>query len=137
MVSSLSMFAIFSFKFLVHVTRPHCVLLPPHFRYISHKNSKIHTIYFLHLNFFPGGNFRENVSDPTGELAVKLAGLEHKIELVDKCLNEVGSDIYPWLKKCIVDGKSYNVLLSDGVPCGKEYFYQRYRSFFSRINLLI
>ena len=91
----------------------------------------------IELNFFPGGNFRKTVSDPTGDLAVRLAGLEYKIEIVDRCLNEVASDIYPWLKKCIVDGKSYNVLVSDGVPCGKEYFYQRYRSFFSRINLLI
>lgn len=89
------------------------------------------------LNFFPGGKFCKNVSDPTGDLAVKLAELDRKIRLVEECLNETGPEIYIWLKECIVCGKSYNVLVSDGVPCGKEYFYKKYKAFFSRINLLI
>ena len=89
------------------------------------------------IKIFPGGNFREKVADPTGDVAVKLAGLDYKIEIVDQCLEEVGEGITPWLKKCVVDGKSYNVLVSDGVPCGKEYFYQRYRLFFSRLNQVL
>lgn len=89
------------------------------------------------LKIFPGGNFREKVADPTGEVAVKLAELNYKIELVDRCIQEVAPEIYIWLKECITSGKSYNVLVSYGVPCGKEYFYQRYRAFFSRINQLV
>ena len=89
------------------------------------------------LKIFPGGNFREKVSDPTGDVAVRLAELDSKIELVDKCIEEVAPEIYIWLKLCVVDGKSYNVLVSYGVPCGKEYFYQRYKAFFSRINHLL
>ena len=89
------------------------------------------------IKIFPGGNFREKVSDPTGDTAVKLASLNYKIGIVDKCIEEAGEMIAPWLKKCIVDGKSYNVLVSDGVPCGKEYFYQRYRLFFSRLNQVL
>ena len=89
------------------------------------------------LNFFPGGNFREKVSDPTGDIAVKLAELNRKIRLVEDCLNEVGPEIYIWLKECVVCGKSYNVLVSSGVPCGKEYFYKRYRAFFSRLNHVV
>ncbi len=88
----------------------------------------------LKLKIFPGGNFREKVADPTGEVATKLAELNTKIDSVDSCINEVAPEIYIWLKKCVVDGKSYNVLVSDGVPCGKEYFYIRYRAFFSRLN---
>ena len=86
------------------------------------------------IKIFPGGNFRENVSDPTGEAAVKLAELNSKIDLVDRCIKEVAPEIYIWLKMCIVDRKSYNFLVSYGVPCWKEYFYTRYRAFFSRIN---
>ena len=89
------------------------------------------------LKIFPGGNFREKVADPTGEVAVKLAELNYKIELVDRCIQEVAPEIYIWLKECITSGKSYNVLVTYGVPCGKEYFYQRYRAFFSRINQLV
>ena len=83
---------------------------------------------------FPGGNFDKNLSDPTGEVATELAMLDRKIETVDNCLKEVAPEIYIWLKMCVVDGKSYNVLVSYGVPCGKEYFYLRYRAFFSRLN---
>lgn len=86
------------------------------------------------LKIFPSGKFGGNVLDPTGEQAVKLAELDYKIETVDQCLKDVAPEIYIWLKMCVVDGKSYNVLVSHGVPCGKEYFYQRYRAFFSRIN---
>lgn len=89
------------------------------------------------LKIFPGGNFREKVADPTGDTAVKLAQLDYKIETVDRCIQEVAPEIDIWLKQCVVDGKSYNVLVSYGVPCGKEYFYQRYRAFFSRINQLV
>ena len=87
------------------------------------------------INFFPGGKFSKN--DPTSDIAVKLAGLDYKIEMVDRCLNEVAPEIYIWLKECIVCGKSYNVLVSSGVPCGKEYFYQRYKLFFSRLNQFV
>lgn len=104
-----------------------------HFCYQYHEWEKAKT----ELKFFPGGNFCENVPDPTGEVAVKLASLDHKIETVDKTLMDVAPEIYIWLKACVVDGKSYNVLVSYGVPCGKEYFYQRYRAFFSRINQLL
>ena len=83
------------------------------------------------IKIFPGGNFRQNVSDPTAEAAVKLAELDSKIETVDRCLQETAPEIYIWLKACVVDGKSYNKL---DVPCSKEYFYTRYRAFFSRLN---
>ena len=89
------------------------------------------------MKIFPGGNFDKNFSDPTGENAVKLAELDYKINAVDECIMEVAPEIYEWLKMCIVDGKSYNVLTAYGIPCGKEYFYQRYRLFFSRLNLLL
>ncbi len=104
-----------------------------HFCYQYHEWEKAKT----ELKIFPGGIFCENVPDPTGEVAVKLAALDHKIETVDKSLMDVAPEIYIWLKMCVVDGKSYNVLVSHGVPCGKEYFYKRYRAFFSRINQLL
>ena len=104
-----------------------------HFCYQYHEWEKAKT----QIKIFPGGDFSENFSDPTGEAAVQLAQLDHKIELVDRCLQEVAPEIYIWLKMCVVDGKSYNVLQSYGVPCGKEYFYLRYRAFFSRLNQLL
>ena len=104
-----------------------------YFCYQYHEWEKAKT----NLKIFPGGNFRENFSDPTGETAVKLAELDYKIETVDRCINEVAPEIDIWLKQCVVDGKSYNVLVSSGVPCGKEYFYKRYKAFFSRINQLL
>ena len=105
-----------------------------HFCYQYHEWEKAKT----NLKICPGGNFGKIVmkteSDKTGDISVKLAELDYKIDVVDKCLKEVAPEIYIWLKMCVVDGKSYNVLVSYGIPCGKDYFYQRYRLFFSRLN---
>lgn len=84
------------------------------------------------LKISPVGKFDKNLPDPTGDLAVKLAGLEYKIETVDKCIKETSPGIEEWMKQCVVDGKGYNNLV--GVPCCSEYFYQRYKTFFSRLN---
>ena len=93
------------------------------------------------LKIFPGGNFGKTISkkqtDITCDLAVKLSNLDYKIETVDKCIAETAPEIEPWLKKCIVEGKSYDKLVPDGVPCCREYFYKRYRLFFSRLNQVI
>lgn len=84
------------------------------------------------MKIFPGGNFGENLSDPTGETATKLATLNGKMEAVDKCIEEVAPEIGDWLKESVIDGKGYNKLID--IPCSKEYFYIRYRMFFSRLN---
>lgn len=92
----------------------------------------------INLKIFPGGKFRENISktndktDRTVDLAVELAGLEYKIETVDRCINEVGDGIEPWLKKCVTEGVGYENLYD--IPCSKEYFYKRYKLFFTRLN---
>ena len=98
-----------------------------HFCYQYHEWEKAKS----NLKISPGWNFGENFQDPTGETAVRLAELNTKIEMVDKCLKDVAPEIYIWLKACVVDGKSYNKL---DVPCSKEYFYTRYKAFFSRLN---
>lgn len=95
------------------------------------------------LKISPGGNFGKNVTefvienDKTGDIAIKMEELDRKMELVDEVIEEVAPEIYIWLKMCVVDGKSYDKLVAYGVPCGKEYFYKRYRLFFSRINQLL
>ena len=84
------------------------------------------------MKIFPDGNFCENFSDPTGETATKLATLNTKIETVDRCIEEVAPEIKEWLKESVTEGKGYNNLID--VPFSKEYFYIRYKAFFSRLN---
>ena len=84
------------------------------------------------MKIFPDGDFSQNLSDPTGETATKLAVLSYKIDAVDKCIDEVAPEIGDWLKESVTNGKGYNNLVD--VPCSKEYFYVRYKAFFSRLN---
>ena len=92
----------------------------------------------LNLKISPGGNFGKTISktrnktDKTCDISIELAGLEYKIETVDRCIKEVAPEIEPWMKKCVTEGAGYENLY--GIPCSKEYFYKRYRAFFSRIN---
>lgn len=97
-----------------------------HFCYQYHEWEKAKT----NLKIFPGGKNPENIPDPTGDTAVKLEELESNIKLVNDILDQTDPTISYWLKMCVCDGKSYDVLQAYGVPCGKEYFYKRYKLFF-------
>lgn len=93
------------------------------------------------LKIFPGGNFGKTVSktkdkvDKTCDISVELADLEHKINTVDRCIKEAAPEIEPWMKKCVTEGLGYENLYD--IPCSKEYFYKRYKLFFSRINQFV
>lgn len=73
---------------------------------------------------------------PTEDLAIEELYLKRKIELVERTAEEVDPTISSFLLQCVTCGKSYNVLVAYGIPCGKEYFYKRYREFFRRLGIL-
>lgn len=69
-------------------------------------------------------------SNRTANLAVKLASIKHDMDLVSQTVDEAGDGISTYLFKCVTEGIGYSKLYAAGVPCGKEYFYDRYRAFF-------
>lgn len=58
------------------------------------------------------------------------------IELVERCCKDAGQnfidgvDISSFLLKGVTEGLSYDVLVTQEIPCSREYYYNRYRKFF-------
>lgn len=68
--------------------------------------------------------------DKTAYMGSKMAVLSNRMDLITDLIHQCGDGIEPWLSMAIKDGKSYPVLQSYGIPCGKDYFYRCYRKFF-------
>lgn len=87
--------------------------------------------YGLRSANFPLVGSYENVSDPTGDAAVRLEWCRTRMELVEQAALYADGDIYQWLLKCVTEGVSYDTLrMVDDIPCGRDYFYKRYRKLF-------
>lgn len=69
-------------------------------------------------------------SDKTADLAVQMASIKRSMDLIEDTVKEVGNGITKYLFACITEGIGYSKLCARGVPCSKEYFYERYRAFF-------
>lgn len=67
------------------------------------------------------------VIDKTAEMGLVGAYMASLVTTVDKCCEIAGGDISDYIHIAVTQGKSYSVL---NPPCGKEYFYKKYRQFF-------
>ena len=67
------------------------------------------------------------LNDKTAEMGLLSAYTESLVDRVDKCCEIAGGDIADYIHIAVTQGKSYSVL---NPPCGKEYFYKKYREFF-------
>ena len=70
------------------------------------------------------------ISDKTSKLAMRAAELEGYMKLVMGCCKEADGYIWTWLFEAVTCGLSYGALQARGIPCGKDYYYDRYRKFF-------
>ena len=72
----------------------------------------------------------DEFSDPTGEEATKRVLFEKLVNVVEKSSRISGGDIYEYLLKAVTEDISYPTLYSlYGIPCGRDYFYERYHKF--------
>lgn len=63
--------------------------------------------------------------------ASKMYEYSRKIDIIDENLTLAGGDIHYYLFLAVTRGLSFNNLkTSMNMPCGKNYFYKRYRKFF-------
>lgn len=69
-------------------------------------------------------------TDKTGNYGVFLANLSHSMKEIEQICREAGGDISDWLLMAVTEGISYPILEARGIPCGRDYFYLRYRKFF-------
>ena len=69
--------------------------------------------------------------DPTGDISVCLALVSHHIELIEKCARNADNELSDYILEAVTKELSYDALRArEGIPCGKDMFYDRYRRFF-------
>lgn len=69
--------------------------------------------------------------DPTGETAVRLAKLSGYCELVKQCCIDADSALWRFIFMGVTESVSYETLRARyHIPCGKDYYYLRYRKYF-------
>ena len=77
------------------------------------------------------GYHDRNYDDPVYGIAWQVSKLNDRIEMVEKAAKEAAPDIYDYLMLAVTKEKSYTYLKMElEIPCGKDYFYDRYRRFF-------
>lgn len=70
-------------------------------------------------------------SDPTSDEAIKRFIFASQMKLVEDCCLIAAPDIYKYMLIAVTKGKSFaNLSTMYDMPCGRDYFYERYHKFF-------
>lgn len=76
-------------------------------------------------------------SDPTSTLAVERMLYQSRIDFVETAASLSDPVLAPYILKSVTEGLSYPQLKARlDVPCGKDMWYDRYRRFFSILDIL-
>lgn len=71
------------------------------------------------------------VSCPTESLAIELASLSSKMDLIETACNLTDEFLSNYILKAVTEGLSFNYLsLQMNMPASRDTFYDRYRKFF-------
>ena len=76
----------------------------------------------------------KKLSDPTWTVTAIRDRYLHRIELVNEAAKIAGGEISLELLKAVTKGYSYADLEGQGVPFGRDYYYERYRRFFFELD---
>ena len=78
-----------------------------------------------------GENRKGNLpSDPTEKTAIMRTYYSRKIDILDRCIDQLEPAIAPYVRMGVTEGISYSKLQARGCPCGSEMYYDIYRRFF-------
>ena len=88
------------------------------------------------INWFgsPGDGRSYDVSKPVERLVIRRDKLLNYMRMVEQAAIEADGDIFEWILKGVTIGQSYSDLRTAGIPCSKDYYYERYRRFFWHLD---
>ena len=80
---------------------------------------------------FPRVENQVEFSDPTSNAAIDISYYTNRMAMVERAAYLADEQISIYILKAVTKGLSYDqVKAKDSIPCGKDYFYDRYRKFF-------
>ena len=75
-----------------------------------------------------------NVADPTGDIAVKIARLTKRIDVLKEAIGMLEPWISGYIFEAVTNGRTYEYFQGLGIACGRVYFYDRYHEFFWHLD---
>lgn len=74
-------------------------------------------------------------ADPTFQTAEKALRLDYKIKSVEAAAVEADPQLAPWIIKGVtMEGMTFFMLEQDGIPCGRNMYYDRRRRFYTILS---
>ena len=88
------------------------------------------------LNYYgaAGDGRSSDISKPVERIVLRRDKLLNWTGMVEQSCMASDGDIFEYLIKSVCYGASYGNLRADGMPCSKDYFYERYRRFFWHLD---
>ena len=72
-----------------------------------------------------------NIGDPTANLAMRRAGLESKVDVIERTAKEAAPQLWEYIIQSVCYGKPYHYLVAKmGMPSSDKPFYTQRRYFF-------
>ncbi len=71
-----------------------------------------------------------NDSDPTYEVAVRMAELTSRINMVDDVIKAVAQGMDSWLRFGVCHGLTFEQLKAKGMPCERDKYYMMRRQYY-------
>lgn len=69
--------------------------------------------------------------DPVSKCVEARIFYKDRIDMIEKAAVDTDSEIGQYILKAVTEGLSFDVLkVREGIPCGKDYYYELYRKFF-------
>lgn len=74
--------------------------------------------------------------DSTSEIAMRMVEIQAKCDLIDDCIGVAcdGSNIDQWLRLGVCYGFTYYQLKDDGMPCGRNMYYDIRQRFYYELS---
>lgn len=71
-----------------------------------------------------------NNSDPTSEVAIRMAELEDKVNMIDNILKYVAQEMDSWLRLGVCHGLTFEQLKAKNMPCERDKYYGMRRKYY-------
>lgn len=93
---------------------------------------------YLEVSYLPDrgdicGKGRKNgyIGDETARIGANMAQISHNLKIVEEACEEADPYLSTYIFKAVTEDRAFTYLkMVMEIPCGKDYYYGRYRKFF-------
>lgn len=75
-----------------------------------------------------------NQYNPTEEIAMRRAEIARKKRMLEEVVHEAATGLYDWMILGVCYGMTFYQLEQRGIPCGKNYYYDKRRRIYYEIS---